>query len=144
VLSRRPIGWARRHGRRHRRRCLGPRARSRAPRRSGTAAAPPAAPAAPPCARGIGRGLVEKLLARPGNTVVATGRSGAEAGARLADLAARHPARLVVSELDVGSPESVSEWAGALKEKHGIKHVDVSAAFEKGRGRGISRGQGAG
>jgi hypothetical protein len=42
-------------------------------------------------------------------------------------LAAEHPARLVVTELDTASQGSVEAWAAALKDQHKIKHVDVGS-----------------
>ncbi|KIY96373.1 C-factor [Monoraphidium neglectum] len=87
---------------------------------------------------GIGRGLVEKLLAR-GNTVIATTRSAdAPSSEPLRRLAAEHPARLVVTELDTASQGSVEAWAAALKDQHKIKHVDLlinNAGIYSGDGR---------
>lgn len=71
--------------------------------------------------RGIGRGLVEKLLARPGNTVIATTRNPADA-TQLQALAAAH-SNLVISQLDTSVPSSIADWAAGLKQH--TRHVDV-------------------
>jgi NAD(P)-dependent dehydrogenase (short-subunit alcohol dehydrogenase family) len=73
--------------------------------------------------RGIGLGLVKELLARSGNTVVATARVAASAG-ELAALRAAHGERLRVAELEVSSPASVAAWADGLRNA-GVGHVDV-------------------
>lgn len=78
---------------------------------------------------------MEQLLSR-GNTVVATGRAAAAAAEQLRPLSEAHPERLLVTELDVASGTSVTGWAAALKERHGLKHVDVRARLWAQQGRG--------
>jgi NAD(P)-dependent dehydrogenase (short-subunit alcohol dehydrogenase family) len=73
--------------------------------------------------RGIGLGLVKELLARSGNTVIATTRVAASAG-ELAALRTAHGDRLRVTELEVSRPASVSAWADGLRAA-GCGHIDL-------------------
>jgi len=65
--------------------------------------------------------------------VIATTRSAPAAQEQSEGLAAQHPQRLVLTELEVGSEESISRWAAALKAKHNINHVDVRLSRGLGR-----------
>eukprot|EP00775_Hariotina_reticulata_P011289 gene11289-11439_t len=71
--------------------------------------------------RGIGRGLVEKLLARPGNKIIATTRNPEDA-VQLQQLAQQHD-NLIISQLDVSEPDSIQRWAQGLRQH--TQHVDV-------------------
>jgi NAD(P)-dependent dehydrogenase (short-subunit alcohol dehydrogenase family) len=70
--------------------------------------------------RGIGKGLVEKLLSRQ-NKVIATTRSPADAS-QLQQLAAQH-SNLTITQLDTSQPQSIKDWAAAVKQH--TSHVDV-------------------
>jgi len=72
--------------------------------------------------RGIGLQLASDLLGR-GNVVIAAVRTPDSAD-QLKALPAASGGRLLITQLDVSSPESIAQWATALRDD--VKHIDVS------------------
>ncbi|KAL6781905.1 putative oxidoreductase [Auxenochlorella protothecoides] len=68
--------------------------------------------------RGLGRELVNQLLERPGNTIIAGVRDPSQAK----DLASLGP-NVVVTQLDVSDEASIEAWAASLKKD--FAHIDV-------------------
>ncbi|KAI3436581.1 hypothetical protein D9Q98_005997 [Chlorella vulgaris] len=71
--------------------------------------------------RGIGLEFVRQLLDK-GNTVIATARQPAAADA-LQKLASTSDGRLLLTQLDVSDPSSISQWAADVKSK--VQHLDL-------------------
>ena len=75
---------------------------------------------------------MRQLLAK-GNTVLATARKPA-AAADLQRLREAHADKLLISELDVASPQSIERFAAEAKAR--LAHVDVSSGARAGSSRG--------
>ena len=73
--------------------------------------------------RGIGLALVKQLLSQ-NNTVIATARQPDNASA-LQDLAASSSGRLLITQLDTASTDSIAAWVQGVQKL--TQHLDVSA-----------------
>eukprot|EP00882_Tetradesmus_deserticola_P003546 GHRQ01003754.1.p1 GENE.GHRQ01003754.1~~GHRQ01003754.1.p1 ORF type:complete len:251 (+),score=81.52 GHRQ01003754.1:491-1243(+) len=73
--------------------------------------------------RGIGLEFVSQLL-QQGNTVLATGRDPSSSPG-LQKLTEQYGDKLITASMDASDPDSVVQWAAALKEGGRIPHVDV-------------------
>ncbi|KAH6983847.1 aflatoxin biosynthesis ketoreductase nor-1 [Ilyonectria destructans] len=77
--------------------------------------------------RGIGKGFTEKLLLRPGVTVVATARDPAKA-ATLNSLPKGEGSKLIILKLDSQVDADPAAAVAQLQKDHGIKSLDVVIA----------------
>lgn len=77
--------------------------------------------------RGIGKGFAEKLLQRPGVTVIAAVRSP-ERAAILHDLPKADSSKLIIVKLDVSKDEDAAAAVTELQNEHGVKSIDVVIA----------------
>ncbi|KAH7146886.1 aflatoxin biosynthesis ketoreductase nor-1 [Dactylonectria estremocensis] len=77
--------------------------------------------------RGLGKGFTEKLLQRPGVTVVATARDPAKAAA-LNSLPKGEGSKLIILKLDSQIDADAAAAVVQLQKDHGIKSLDVVIA----------------
>lgn len=78
--------------------------------------------------RGIGKALVERLLQRPGLTIIAAARDEKKATAALSDLPKAEGTSLIVVTIDSTVDTDPADAVARLKQDHQITSVDVVIA----------------
>ncbi|KAF5010726.1 hypothetical protein FDECE_3137 [Fusarium decemcellulare] len=78
--------------------------------------------------RGIGKGFTEKLLQRPGSTVVAAVRDPIKAATSLNVLSKAETSSLIIIKLDAKEDNDAAAAISQLQEDHGITAIDVVIA----------------
>ncbi|CAG9990289.1 unnamed protein product [Clonostachys byssicola] len=78
--------------------------------------------------RGIGRGFVEKLLLKPGTTVIAAVRDLSKAAASLDELPWGSGSRLIQVKIDSSIDGDAANAVSVLQEEHEITAVDIVIA----------------
>ncbi|SPO01688.1 related to ketoreductase [Cephalotrichum gorgonifer] len=78
--------------------------------------------------RGIGKGFTEKLLLRPGVTVIATVRDPSKSANDLNNLPKAEGSKLIVAKFEADVDSSAATLVSELQKEHGITSLDVVIA----------------
>ncbi|OJJ37892.1 hypothetical protein ASPWEDRAFT_59207 [Aspergillus wentii DTO 134E9] len=79
--------------------------------------------------RGIGRGFATAYLAIPNTTVIATVRDvSAQNASELSSLPKAQNSRLIVAELSLDAPSTVTEAISKVIKQHHMDHIDIVIA----------------
>ena len=79
--------------------------------------------------RGIGKGLLQRYLAQPDHTVIAANRDPQHPTSQdLIQLPTGQGSRLITVKIDATQEQDALDAVRALKELHGVQHLDVVIA----------------